>query len=121
MDYAGTSMSFRLVRGMSAEEVFDCFRNWEAEEKKQGEPLRIEKKNDCKMEPSPTRRQRGTLQCATFRASRDMSDYGDRYFVVVRNEAGWSEELSQRFAVAVELRHQAEIRLYERIRLRIRA
>ena len=51
--------------------------------------------------------------------------HGNQYFLVVRCEGGWGsseiEELD--FAVTVELRHEAQIALYQRIeeRVRIRA
>jgi hypothetical protein len=48
--------------------------------------------------------------------------YGDSYYLVVRCEGGWAAtfEDRQRFAVVVELTHQAEVQLYERLRARAR-
>jgi subtilisin family serine protease len=121
-DYLGASMSFRLIRGASAAEVFDHCRKWE---RKEGDPFKLKTRLDCKMKPGPQKRDRGTLQCATFTARTNITNYGNQYFLVVRCEGGWGsseiEELD--FAVAVELRHEAQIALYQRIeeRVRIRA
>ena len=120
-DYAGASMSFRLLRGTSSQDVFDHCRRWE-----RGidgdDPFRLENRFDCKMKPGPQRRDRGTLQCATFVASTDISRYGNQYFLAVRCEGGWAsndiDELN--FAVGVELRHEAQIALYQRIEERVR-
>ncbi|MGB7099793.1 MAG: hypothetical protein WBD95_13645, partial [Xanthobacteraceae bacterium] len=63
------------------------------------------------------------LQCGAFTAQRSLAGYGDQYFLAVRCEGGWaSDEIrEQRFAIVVELRHEAEIQLYERLRIRLRA
>ena len=54
---------------------------------------------------------------------RDIAGYGDRYHLVVRCEAGWASNLvdRQRFAVVVQLEHEAEIQLYQRVRIRLNA
>jgi hypothetical protein len=120
LDYAGLGMGFRLICGASQEEVFDAFRSWE--KKKEGDPFKLADKLKCHVEPGPQRRERGTLQCGAFVAKRSLADYGDRYFLAVRCEGGWASDqvAKQRFAVAVELRHQAEIQLHEMLRLRVR-
>jgi hypothetical protein len=122
-DYPGASMSFRLLRGAGPKEVFDHCRKWE--KKVEGEPFKLESRFDCKMRPGPQRRDRGTLQCATFTARTNISNYGNQYFLVVRCEEGWaSSEIEElEFAVVVQLRHEAQIALYQRIeeRVRIRA
>jgi subtilisin family serine protease len=116
MDYMGTRMGFNLLRGTSAEEVFDAYRKWDKDE---GEAARITGRLRCPMEPGIQRRERGTLQCSSFVAQRNIEQYGDSYFLAVRCESGWSTE-EQRFAVAVELRHEADIELYQRVRERVR-
>lgn len=120
LDYAGTSMSFYLLRGTTQEDVFNTFRKWEKQ--KEGTPFKLEKKLNCSLSPGPQMRNRGTLQCGTFTASRNIEHYGDRYFIAVRCEGGWAAGKldTQRFALAVELRHEAEIQLYARIQERIR-
>jgi Subtilase family len=116
VDYAGNKMGFHLLRGASAPEVFDAFRKWE---KGEGDATKIAQGLKCDVKPGAQRRERGTLQCSTFIAHRNIAKYGDSYFLAVRCESGWSTD-DQRFAVAVELRAQADIPLYQRIRERIR-
>jgi len=118
-DYAGIGMSFHLLRGASQEEVFDAFRKWE---KAEGAAFKLAGKFKCDLSPGWQMRSRGTLQCGTFSASRNIEHYGDQYFIAVRCEGGWAANKldEQRFALSVELRHEAEIELYARIRERIR-
>jgi hypothetical protein len=116
IDYAGIKMGFHLIRGASAADVFAAFRKWEADE---GDIFRIRETFKCDLKPGATRRERGTLQCATFSMKTNSSGYGDSYYLAVRCESGWSAE-DQNFAVAVELRSKAELPLYERVRERVR-
>jgi subtilisin family serine protease len=116
IDYAGNKMGFHLIRGASAERVFEAFRKWEANE---GEPFKIDEILKCDLKPGALRRERGTLQCATFSMRQNTGKYGDSYYLVVRCESGWSSD-EQNFAVAVEMRAVAEIPLYARIRERVR-
>jgi hypothetical protein len=119
-DYTGVGMNFRLFRGCESALLFEHFRRREQEE---GRFPEIENRYGCKLVPTPTVRERSTLQSATVIYKRDLSQYGDRYYLVVRCERAWaSEDTShQRFAVAVELSHRAEIRLYDRLRVRVPA
>jgi len=118
-DYAGITMSFSLLRGTAAEDVLKHFRKWQ---KAEGPAFRIHDRFKCPMVPGPQRRERGTLQCATYIAERNIAGYGDRYFLAIQCEGGWATNLvgEQRFSVAVELQHEADVQLYERVRLRIR-
>lgn len=113
-EYLGIKMGYQLVRGKSAEEVFDRFRRWEAEEKEQaGGAYTFENKWICDLSPLATIREAGTLQVGTFIRQRDMSGYGDHYYLVVRCEGKWASKLveQQTFAVAVELWHEALVEL----------
>ena len=49
------------------------------------------------------------------------AEYGETYYLVVRCERQWlpDEFATQRFALAVQISHAAEIELYERIRERV--
>jgi hypothetical protein len=49
------------------------------------------------------------------------AEYGETYYLVVRCERKWVADdfLRQRFAAVVELGHEFNIQLYERIRQRI--
>lgn len=75
-----------MARGASEQEAFDHFRKWE---KVEGKPFKIEGSRRCKMEPGSQRREKGSLQCATFRAKTNIEGYGDTYFLAVRCEGGW--------------------------------
>ncbi len=119
-DYLGVEMSFRLVRGKRLEEVIDFYkkRNKEID----GEAPELEGKYDCTFEPKSRVRKCGTLQSATFTMSRNpAAEYGETYYLVVRCERKWVADdfLKQRFAVVVELSHEIDIRLYERVRQRV--
>lgn len=118
VDYLGAKMSFRLVRGSTLERVTEHYRRRDTEEG----PV-PEFQGAVSDWPTPTVREKGTLQKATFRMSRNpANDYGDTYYLVVRCERRWAtdDEGPQRFAVVVEMRHQTDIQLYERIRERVR-
>jgi hypothetical protein len=54
--------------------------------------------------------------------TRGTETYGDNYYLVVRCDGGWASafQTQQRFAIVVELTHQAEVQLYERLRARVR-
>ncbi len=120
-DYAGTKMSFRLVRGMTEAAVFEHYRKRSEAE---GDVPELPSRNQCNLEPGPQQRERSTVQSARVVFQRDISQYGEHYYLVVRCEAGWAGNLpeqKQRFAVLVELSHEAQIPLYQRVRLRQRA
>ncbi len=115
-DYAGVGMSFRLVRGCEPELISEHFRKRPRDE----EIPDIAKRFQCSMVPGPTLREKSTLQSAVATFKTDVSNYGDRYYVVVRCEAGWATGIaSQRFAVVVEIAHEANIQIYQQIRQRI--
>ncbi|MFL5239431.1 MAG: S8 family peptidase [Rhizomicrobium sp.] len=118
-DYVGVGMNFRLVRGCDPALIFEHFRRRTQDEGRQPD---LDARYNCALEPGPLYRERGTLQTATVTFSRATESYGDNYYLVVRCEGGWAAtfEDRQRFAVVVELTHQAEVQLYERLRARIR-
>ena len=119
-DYLGVEMSFRLVRGKSLTDVIDFYkkRNKEVD----GEVPELEGKYDCSFDPKSRVRECGTLQSATFTMNRNpAAEYGEICYLVVRCERKWVADdfLKQRYAVAVELSHEVDIRLYERVRERV--
>jgi hypothetical protein len=118
-DYAGVGMSFRLVRGCDPSLIFDHYRRRTTAE---GPRPEINNRYNCLLEPGPRERERSTLQVASVTFSRRTEAYGDDYYVLVRCEGGWAAgfETHQRFALVVELSHQAEVQLYTRLRTRIR-
>jgi len=50
-----------------------------------------------------------------------LDGYGDSDYLAVRLEGGWASAITpeQRFAVAVELQHQAEIALYQQVQQQV--
>jgi len=117
-DYAGVSMSFRLIRGVDPDLIFQHYRRRGQDE---GPVPDMEPRFNCDLVPGSRSREKGTLQTATVSFSRNIEAYGDAYYLVVRCETGWATEVvEQRFAVVVEVRHDAQIQLYERLRQRVR-
>jgi hypothetical protein len=121
-DYLGVKMSFRLIRGKTIEEVAEAFRTRTQDEA----PVdRLSStKFDCKMSPTPTTREGGTLQSATFPMVRSPhEDYGETYYLVVRCERKWArdEHNPQRYAVVVVVQHSAQVNLYNTLRDRVTA
>jgi hypothetical protein len=69
----------------------------------------------CTMRPGPDARSGGTLQSATFTMKQNIDNYRDTFYLVVFAQRRWAGEeiIRQRYAVAVELEHQGEARLYQ--------
>ena len=113
-DYIGTRMNFRLLRGCDYGKVHDHFR---ARSRDEEEVPSIDG-HLCSLLPGPKRRDRQTLQTASVDYRNDTSKYGDRYYLVVRCEGGWArhQEVSQKFAVVVELSCPQDIELYEQVK-----
>lgn len=117
-DYMGTTMNFRIVRGKDPDFIFDHYKK---RTKADGRAPELPKKYDCSLQPSVTVRDKSTVQTGMVRFQRNIEEYGDRYFLVVRCLSGWADYISsQKFAVVVELSHQADIKLYQRVQQRIR-
>ena len=76
----------------------------------------------CPLDPSRDLRGTSTLQKSTFKMARNVDRYGDDYYLVVMAERRWAgEEIThQRFAVSVELEHEAEINIHQQLRVRLR-
>lgn len=115
-DYLGIGMNFRLIRGTSADDVFEHFRRRAKNEK----IPEIADKYQCKLEPGPQERDKGTVQRGTVTFAQNVDQYGADYFLVVRCLRGWAAEDRQRFAVVVELSHEASTRLYQQIQIQQR-
>ncbi len=121
VDYLGITMSYRLIRGWSDDQVFDHFRRRDVAA--EGQHPKLPGSNDCDFFPKKSCRDAGTLQSGVFTMRRNVPAYGDTYFLVVRAEGGWAANLvnDQSFAVVVEIGHQAQIPLYAQIRQRVTA
>lgn len=117
-DYAGNTMGFRLIRGCEPHLIFEHFRRRVVAT--EGPFPEMENRFDCDLEPKPTLREKSSLQTATITFSRDITRYGDTYYLMVRCVSGWAGVSRQAFAVVVEIAHEAEVQLYERVRQRVR-
>jgi hypothetical protein len=117
LDYLGHTMSFNVYRGMALADVYDVCRKLL---KSEGPPAKVGKFR-CELDPSITRRGSSTLQRATYIRKKDISGYGDTWHLVVQCEGGWANTRNQRFAVAVEMSHEANIPLYARVQARLQA
>lgn len=118
-EYIGTKMDFRLIRGCPADQVSNHFRSFAGED---GTHAEMPDRYNCKLMPGPNHRAGNTLQTASVSFSKDTLEYGNEYYLVVRCAGGWAEEeeVRQRFAVVLELEHQANVQLYARLRPRVR-
>jgi hypothetical protein len=120
IDYLGTTMSYRLIRGASLDQIIEHYRRRADGD---GPVPEMPGRFDCDLSPSPAIRDKGTLQRSTFTMRQNpRPEYGDTYFLVVRCEGKWAgeEHGPQRFALVVEIEHAGVGRLYERLRERIR-
>lgn len=119
-DYTGVGMSFRLIRGCDSDLVFEHYRR---RTKLEAAFPEIASKFDCALKPGSRTREKSTLQTASVDFKTDIETYGDKYFLVVRCEGGWATSMvdSQRFSVVVELSHEAQIRLYQRMQVQVPA
>ncbi len=118
LDYNGISMGFRLIRGCTPDLIFEHFRQRTSDE---GPFPKVENRFNCDLTPSSTLREKSSLQTASVVFSRDIQNYGDTYYLVVRCAGGWAGDTGhQAFAVTVEISHEAEVQLYERLRQRTR-
>jgi hypothetical protein len=119
LEYLGLRLNYHLIRGMKPDDIFEHFRQRAKEE---GQFIDLPGTAKCALEPSRDIRGTSTLQAATFKIARNIDRYGDDYYLVVFAERRWAgEEVThQRFAVAVELEHEAQITIYQQLRARIR-
>ncbi len=120
VDYFGTTMSYRLIRGARLNEVTEHYRRRAEAE---GPVPEMPGRSNCDLIPGPAIRDRGTLQRSIFTMRQNpRPGYGDTYYLVVRCEGKWAgeEDGPQRFALVVEIGHPAVNRLYERLRERLR-
>jgi hypothetical protein len=119
LEYLGVRLNYHLLRGLSPDAIFEHFRHRTRDE----EPFeKLANSAKCPLVPSRDVRGTSTLQAATFKMKRNIDHYGDEYYLAVFAERRWAgEEITyQRFAVAVEL-HEAEINIYQPVRIRVRA
>ena len=111
-DYIGVTMGWRLVRGTDEGDVFDRYRKWTKDE---GKPPEFPPRLICPTDIGPDLRESGTLQVGTYRGKRDISQYGDKYYIAVWCARRWAPPAieKQRYALSVQLRHENVTTLYQ--------
>ena len=111
-------MSFRLIRGLTPEEIYEHYRRREEGEDWPDLP----EKHKCKLTPGYKARSVGTLQSATFRMKKNVDHYGDTYYLAIFADRRWAGEdvRQQHYSAVVELLHLGEVRLYQQSRQRVR-
>ena len=119
LEYLGIRLNYHLIRGMNPDDIFEHFRQRGKDEKRFDD---LPGNAKCALSPSRDIRGTSTLQAATFKMARNIEHYGDDYYLVVFAERRWAgEEIThQRFAVAVELEHEAQINIHQQLRARVR-
>ena len=119
LEYLGLRLNYHLIRGMEPNKIFEFFRHRTKDE----EPFEeLSGTAKCALAPSRDVRGTSTLQASKFAMQRNVDRHGDDYYLAVFAERRWAgEEIThQRFAVAVELEHEAEIDLHQQLRTRVR-
>ncbi|HET9627449.1 MAG TPA: S8 family peptidase [Kofleriaceae bacterium] len=119
LDYLGVRMDFMLIRGKTPDEIAEAYAKVTNDDPEGafGSPFRL------KIEPPQSKGPaRGTLQRGEFCFSRERTDYGDTFYLVVRASRRWAppEVEEQNFAVAVTLQAD-DPQLYARLQARARA
>jgi hypothetical protein len=120
LEYLGIRLNYHLLRGVTPDEIFEFFRHRKRDEAKFEELAKTAK---CGLIPSRDVRGTSTLQASKMTMKRNVDYYGDEYYLAVFADRRWAgEEIThQRFAVAVELEHEAAINIHQQLRARVRA
>lgn len=118
IEYLGVRMSFRLIRGLTPEQIYEHYRRRDESEEWPDLP----EKHKCKLTPGYKARSVGTLQSATFRMKKNVDHYGDTYYLAIFADRRWAGEdvNQQRYSAIVELLHPGEVQLYQQSRQRVR-
>lgn len=102
-DYLGSTMDFRLLRGLTLGQIVSIFRAPDQDQQKAG----LQRPYNCSMDPGSSHRDAGTLQHAVWSIMRSsMLNYDEPLYLVVSNKRGWIREaMTQRYALVVSLEH----------------
>jgi hypothetical protein len=120
LEYLGLRLNYHLIRGMAPDDIFEHFRH-RTKDEAAFEKLAASAK--CPLDPSRDLRGTSTLQKSGMTMQRNVDHYGDEYFLAVFAERRWAgEEIThQRFAITVELEHEAQINIHNPLRVRLPA
>lgn len=105
-DYLGYDMSYKLIRGLSIEQITDIFRARNRDE----EPISLDSANDIKLFPGQEFLSNSTLKKSwmEFKQSSFISNYGNTLYLVVFNIKKWADETifdNENFSLAITLEH----------------
>ncbi|WDQ19091.1 S8 family peptidase [Rhodopirellula sp. P2] len=125
--YLGVHMSYALIRGKSVDEIVEAYRQLSTEEREQYRESGTKPQGAfqgafrCDLKPGPQSLQSSTLQKSRWTFSRENTNYGDSWYVVVQSQRVWAPEsfVEQKFAITVTLQAD-EPHLYNLIQNRIR-
>lgn len=120
LEYLGLRLNYHLIRGMAPDAIFEHFRH-RTKDEDAFEKLAASAK--CPLDPSRNLRGTSTLQKSAMTMQRNVDHYGDEYYLAVFAERRWAgEEIThQRFAITVELEHEAQINIHNPLRVRLPA
>lgn len=120
LEYLGLRLNYHLIRGMTPDAIFEHFRHRTKDEEAFEKLVGSAK---CPLDPSRDIRGTSTLQKSVMTMQRNVDHYGDEYYLAVFAERRWAgEEIThQRFAIAVELEHEAQINIHQPLRVRLPA
>lgn len=125
-EYLGVRMDYALIRGKSLDEIVEAYRQLSQDERIAGRESpdgiqgAFQAPFKCGLEPGPRALQGSTLQQSRWTFTREGSDYGESWYLVIRAQRTWAPDIftDQRFAVAVTLQAD-EPRLFDLVRNRI--
>lgn len=126
-EYLGVKMDYGLIRGKTLDEIVEAYRHLSQDERTAGRenPEGIQgafqSPFKCGLKPGPQTLQGSTLQQSRWTFSREGTDYGESWYLVIRAQRTWAPDTftEQQFAVAVTLQAD-EPQLFNLIRNRIR-
>jgi hypothetical protein len=127
IDYLGVRMGCSLIRGKTLDEVVEAYRQLSQQERvsarQSGDGVQgaFQSPFKCALEPGPRTLQSSTLQRSEWTFTREGTDYGESWYLVVRSQRTWAPEsfTEQRFAVTVTLQAD-EPELFNLIQNRVR-
>ncbi|MCH1962990.1 Subtilase family protein [Clostridium perfringens] len=107
LDYKGSNLIFRLVKGQTQESVINGVTKVE-----KSETIKIDNKYFCDIDFVSEIR-KGTLQKGVFKFNQD-NNFTDNLYLVVESLKGWSKQ-KQNYSVVVVLESDDDIKIYEEV------
>lgn len=120
LEYLGLRLNYHRIRGMAPDAIFEHFRHRTKDEEAF---KKLAASAKCPLDPSRDLRGTSTLQKSAMTMQRNIDHHGDEYYLAVFAVRRWAgEEIThQRFAITVELEHEAQINIHNPLRVRLPA